>query len=61
MLCDEDSTAYGKIVEMENYGPEKQIAKEECINHVSKRMGTALQMLIETSKPKGESISRRGN
>lgn len=60
MLCDGDSKAYDKIVEMEVYGREKQVAKEECINHVSKRMGTALRKLIETSKARGESISGRG-
>ena len=60
MLCDGDSKAYDTIVEMEIYGREKQIAKEECIDHVSKRMGTALPTLIEPSKTKGESISGRG-
>ena len=60
MLCDGDSKAYDKISEMEIYGREKQVAKEECINHVSKRMGTALRKLIETSKARGESVSGRG-
>lgn len=29
------------------YGAEKQVIKEECINHVHKRMGTALRKLVK--------------
>jgi len=57
MLCGGDSKAYDKIVEVGVYGREKQVAKEECINHVSKRMGTALCKL---SKARGASIFGKG-
>ena len=42
VLSDGGSKAYDTISTMEVYGKDKTAAKEECINHVSKRMGTAL-------------------
>ena len=56
MLCDGDSKSYNYIVERKVYGKDVSINKYECINHVSKRMGTALRNLKEQCKAKGESI-----
>ena len=36
------------------------INKEECVNHVSKRMGTALRNLTDDCKSRKESISGKG-
>ena len=60
MLCDGDSSAYDAIIADKPYGPMVTIEKEDCVNHVSKRMGTALRKLVDVSKAKKESISGKG-
>uniref|UniRef100_A0A2C9JZT0 Mutator-like transposase domain-containing protein n=1 Tax=Biomphalaria glabrata TaxID=6526 RepID=A0A2C9JZT0_BIOGL len=42
MLSDGDSKAFNKVCEIKPHG-EVPITKEECVNHVGKRMGTALR------------------
>ena len=60
MLSDGDSKAYDTISTMEVYGKDKTVDKEECINHVSKRMGTALRNLVAEAKAKKKPIGGRG-
>ena len=60
MLCDGDSKSYDAISEEKVYGPEVVIEKEDCVNHVSKRMGTALRNLVSGAKAKGSSVSGKG-
>jgi len=60
MLTDGDSKSFDAISEENIYGVDRHIVKEECINHISKRMGTALRKLVETCKAQGRSISGRG-
>lgn len=47
VISDFNSSAYIAVKNLHDgngsYGEENQIAKEECINHVSKRLGTALR------------------
>eukprot|EP00795_Rhopilema_esculentum_P011843 gene11843-2381_t len=43
MLSDKDSNAYAAVVNDYPYGKDIVIEKEDCINHVSKRMGKALK------------------
>ena len=50
MLGDGDSKAHKAVVVMEPYGPDVEIVKEECLNHVHKRMGTALLKLSKEKK-----------
>lgn len=45
MLSDGDSKAYDAVCESNVYGNEVKIEKEDCVNHVAKRMGTALRKL----------------
>ncbi|XP_067119238.1 uncharacterized protein, partial [Centruroides vittatus] len=52
VLSDGDSKTYHKLQE-NIYGENYIISKEECIYHVSKRMGLALRKLKETSKLTG--------
>ena len=59
MLCDGDSKSYDSVKAHSVYG-DVSITKEDCINHVSKRMGTALRNLVAIAKAKKESISGRG-
>jgi len=60
MLCDGDSKSYNYIVERKVYGKDVSINKDECINYVSKRIGTALRNLKEQCTAKGESIGEKG-
>ena len=60
MLTDGDSKSFDAICEENIYGADKQVVKEECINHISKRMGTALRTLMETCRAQGKSISGKG-
>jgi hypothetical protein len=58
-IGDGDSAACTKLNEIEVYGPDVVVKKEECINHVSKRMFTALTNLKKKRQP-GEVIGGRG-
>ena len=60
MLSDGDSKAFDALATSNVYGDAKPIEKEECINHVSKRMGTALRNMVAVSKAQKNSISGKG-
>ena len=60
MLCDGDSTAFDCVVDANVYGEDVSLSKEDCVNHVSKRMGTALRNLIISLKEQKASISEHG-
>ena len=53
LVGDGDSKAYDTVKEEMPYGPEYPIIKEECINHVSKRLGTALRNLTADCSKQG--------
>lgn len=42
-LGDGDSHTYDKVVQAQVYGPDFEIKKTDCINHVAKRMGAAVR------------------
>ena len=46
MLCDGDSKAFDAVVAAEPYGPDIQIENEDCVNHISKWMGTAVRNIV---------------
>ncbi|XP_075748767.1 uncharacterized protein LOC142814252 [Rhipicephalus microplus] len=54
-LSDGDSKAYTAVAEAKVYG-EAVVDKEECTNHVAKRLGTALRKL-PTRLPRGEKLT----
>ena len=60
MLSDGDSKAYDAVIALRPYGDDVLIFKEDCINHVAKRMGTALRTIVATAKAQKESISGKG-
>eukprot|EP00112_Aurelia_sp_Birch-Aquarium-sp1_P022795 Seg6549.1 transcript_id=Seg6549.1/GoldUCD/mRNA.D3Y31 product="hypothetical protein" protein_id=Seg6549.1/GoldUCD/D3Y31 len=60
MLCDGDSKSFDAVSGDEVYGKDKKLEKEDCINHISKRMGTGLRKLVDASKAGGNPISGRG-
>lgn len=52
MLCDGDSRAFNSLQEEKVYGY-IAISKEDCVNHVHKRMGAALRNLLQKNKGEG--------
>ena len=58
-MSDGDSKTYDNLVQNKVYG-ETEIKKEECVNHVAKRMGTALNNLVAQGKAQKDSISGKG-
>lgn len=60
VLCDGDSRTFLALQEADVYGFIK-VQKEDCTNHVQKRMGTALRNVIAKHKGEGtESLSGKG-
>ena len=59
MLSDGDSKAFDAIVSMRPYG-DVDIKKEECINHVAKRLTAGLESLKSKGGPSGLSLGGRG-
>ncbi|CAN7978550.1 unnamed protein product [Ixodes persulcatus] len=53
-LSDGDSKAYGAVSEENFYGT-ASIVKEDCTNHVAKRLGTGLRKL-KTPLPRGQKL-----
>lgn len=62
MLSDGDSKTFLFLNEQKVYG-HTPIMKEECINHVSKRLGTGIRNKIKECKAKGVTLGgkKRGN
>ncbi|GFO20577.1 hypothetical protein PoB_004708200 [Plakobranchus ocellatus] len=60
MVSDGDSKAFNKLLEVLPYGPDVVILKEDCINHVGKRLGTALRNLVADCSKKGITLGGRG-
>ena len=62
MLSDGDTKTYDHLTSLDIYGGEHEITKEECVNHVAKRMGTALRKVrTNASKTKGLTLGGRGH
>ena len=53
VVSDGDSKSYNAVKEDQPYGPDYPIYKEECINHVAKRLGTALRNLTADCSKRG--------
>ena len=60
MVSDGDSKSHKELVKSKVYGEERTIEKEECVNHVAKRMGAALNNLVIEAKSQGSSVSGKG-
>lgn len=58
MLSDGDSKTIANLNSEKPYGEDCQIIKRECINHVSKRFGTALRKIKKSSKIGGSGIGK---
>lgn len=53
MLCDGDSRSCNALQDAKVYGF-VEVEKEDCVNHVHKRMGTALRNLVQKQKGEGK-------
>ncbi|GFT80662.1 uncharacterized protein TNCV_2772831 [Trichonephila clavipes] len=56
LLSNGDSKSFLELKEWNVYGSETQIKKEECIKHVSKRLGTALRQIDKDWRVKGVTL-----
>ena len=59
MLSDGDARTFNHLTSLRVYG-DVELHKEECINHVSKRLGTALRKLAASGKKAGVTLGGRG-
>ncbi|GFU82908.1 uncharacterized protein TNCV_3514861 [Trichonephila clavipes] len=59
ILSDGDAKTYQHLSSLNVYGSCIKIAKEECINHVAKRLGTGLRNKILEWRNKGITIGGR--
>ncbi|CAN7978839.1 unnamed protein product, partial [Ixodes persulcatus] len=59
IVCDGDSRTFQALGEDETYGF-IAFTKEDCVNHVQKRMGSTLRSLVSKAK-KGEPLGGRGS
>ncbi|GFY33957.1 uncharacterized protein TNCV_4596651 [Trichonephila clavipes] len=56
LLSDGDAKTYPYLNTKEVSGPEIKIKKEECVNHVSKRLGTTLRKAVKEWRARGVSL-----
>ena len=61
VLSDGDAKTYNHLVSLNVYGDDCQVTKEECVNHVSKRMGTALRKVAAEGRQEGVVTGGRGH
>ncbi|KAJ4449226.1 hypothetical protein ANN_00623 [Periplaneta americana] len=57
LLSDGDAKTFNKLCKLQPYGPEHQIEKQECVNHVGKRLGTALRTVVLDSGKQRQQLS----
>lgn len=61
VLSDGDAKTYTQLQNIAPYGKDVPISKEECVNHITKRMGTGLRNLVKEWKIKGITLGGRGS
>ena len=61
IFSDGDAKTFKRLSEMEVYGPDVKLEKEECVNHVAKRMKTALLKLATEGKKRGVVLGGQGH
>lgn len=59
MLADGDARTFNHLTSLRVYG-DVEVQKEECVNHVAKRLGTALRKLAASGKKAGVTLGGRG-
>ncbi|GFO27428.1 hypothetical protein PoB_005393300 [Plakobranchus ocellatus] len=61
IVSDGDSKSFNRLLELQPYGSNVLITKEDCINHVGKRLGAALRNLVADCSKKGITLGGRGH
>lgn len=61
VVSDGDAKAYKSIIDLQPYGPDCIVEKEDCINHVCKRMGTALRNLVSDASKQKTTLGGKGH
>ncbi|GFY05495.1 uncharacterized protein TNCV_218771 [Trichonephila clavipes] len=61
VLADGDCKTFNYLCEKKVYGPDIVIKKEECINHVSKRLGTTLRSTVKDCRAQGISLGGKAH
>ena len=61
LLSDGDAKTFNVLCELKPYGEGVVLEKEECVNHVSKRLGTALRNAVADCKKRGVTLGGRGH
>ncbi|GBN55447.1 hypothetical protein AVEN_65563-1 [Araneus ventricosus] len=59
VLSDGDSKTYQHLLELDVYGDNLKISKEECLNYVTKRLGTSLRNNVKEWRSKDVTIGGR--
>ncbi|GBO16584.1 hypothetical protein AVEN_38249-1 [Araneus ventricosus] len=60
VLSDGDSKAFQHLTETKVYG-DIEIKKEECVNHASKRLGTALRNCVKEWRSRGVTLGGKSH
>lgn len=61
MLSDGDSKAFLKLTEAKVYGKNIEMKKEESVNQVSKRLGTAFRKAVQECRSRGVRLGRKSH
>ena len=59
MLSDRYAKTHTHLNTIQVYGPQIKIEKQECVNHISKRLGTGLRNVVKEWKTKGVTLGGR--
>ena len=60
LLSDGDAKTFAELTKIKTYGEDIEIDKEECVNHVSKRRGSALRNIVTDCRKRGVTLGGRG-
>ncbi|KAE8742066.1 hypothetical protein FOCC_FOCC012393 [Frankliniella occidentalis] len=61
ILGDGDAKSISAINKAKPYGEGVEVKKEECVNHINKRLGNALREAVNKSTARGEKLGGRGD
>ncbi|KAE8741173.1 hypothetical protein FOCC_FOCC013296 [Frankliniella occidentalis] len=61
ILGDGDAKSISAINKAKPYGEGVEVKKEECVNHINKRLGNALREAVKKSTARGEKLGGRGD
>ncbi|XP_076666549.1 uncharacterized protein LOC143368062 [Andrena cerasifolii] len=60
MLSDGDAKTHTHIQSLQVYGPDIDIQKEECVNHIAKHMGSGLRNVVKEWRAKKVTLGGKG-